>query len=79
MGLCWYQLDIVHTYKIFLTNGVLHQVDKFVILQEYFIRHIDGYTVNTEGEKEHVVKCLEAAIERRVCEVNKDMQQARMH
>ncbi|XP_034683600.1 ACT domain-containing protein ACR2 isoform X1 [Vitis riparia] len=37
-------------------------------MQEYFIRHIDGCIVNSEGEKEHVVKCLEAAIERRVCE-----------
>ncbi|KAI4337301.1 hypothetical protein L6164_015734 [Bauhinia variegata] len=36
--------------------------------QEYFIRHMDGYTLSTESEKERVVKCLEAAIERRVCE-----------
>ncbi|XP_057488193.1 ACT domain-containing protein ACR2-like isoform X2 [Actinidia eriantha] len=36
--------------------------------QEYFIRHIDGRALNTEGEKERVMKCLEAAIERRVCE-----------
>ncbi|KAI4316345.1 hypothetical protein L6164_024333 [Bauhinia variegata] len=36
--------------------------------QEYFIRHVDGHAVNTESEKERVVKCLEAAIERRVCE-----------
>ncbi|TKY58126.1 ACT domain-containing protein ACR2 [Spatholobus suberectus] len=36
--------------------------------QEYFIRHVDGYALNTASEKERVVKCLEAAIERRVCE-----------
>lgn len=36
--------------------------------QEYFIRHIDGCALNTDGEKERVIKCLEAAIERRVCE-----------
>eukprot|EP00257_Ricinus_communis_P003426 XP_002515490.2 ACT domain-containing protein ACR2 isoform X1 [Ricinus communis] len=36
--------------------------------QEYFIRYIDGYALNTESEKERVIKCLEAAIERRVCE-----------
>ncbi|KAG2243428.1 hypothetical protein Bca52824_094718 [Brassica carinata] len=36
--------------------------------QEYFIRHVDGRALNTEGEKERVMKCLEAAIERRVCE-----------
>lgn len=36
--------------------------------QEYFIRHVDGYAMSTECEKERVIKCLEAAIERRVCE-----------
>ncbi|XP_014502777.1 ACT domain-containing protein ACR3 [Vigna radiata var. radiata] len=36
--------------------------------QEYFIRHMDGCTLDTEGEKERVVKCIEAAIQRRVSE-----------
>lgn len=36
--------------------------------QEYFIRHMDGCTLDNEGEKERVVKCLEAAIRRRVSE-----------
>ncbi|PHT44955.1 ACT domain-containing protein ACR2 [Capsicum baccatum] len=36
--------------------------------QEYFIRHVDGYAMSTESEKQRVIKCLEAAIERRVCE-----------
>ncbi|KAL8167593.1 hypothetical protein V2J09_009092 [Rumex salicifolius] len=36
--------------------------------QEYFIRHSDGCTLDTEGEKERVIKCLEAAIKRRVSE-----------
>ncbi|XP_047157089.1 ACT domain-containing protein ACR2 [Vigna umbellata] len=36
--------------------------------QEYFIRHVDGYALDTASEKERVIKCLEAAIERRVCE-----------
>ncbi|KAG9456194.1 hypothetical protein H6P81_000702 [Aristolochia fimbriata] len=36
--------------------------------QEYYIRHRDGSSMNTESEKERVTKCLEAAIERRVCE-----------
>ncbi|KAL4333114.1 hypothetical protein GQ457_07G022660 [Hibiscus cannabinus] len=36
--------------------------------QEYFIRHVDGCTLEAEGEKERVVKCLEAAIHRRVSE-----------
>lgn len=41
------------------------------MLQEYFIRHVDGYALDTASEKERVIKCLEAAIERRVCEVIK--------
>ncbi|KAG5381139.1 hypothetical protein IGI04_028981 [Brassica rapa subsp. trilocularis] len=36
--------------------------------QEYFIRHKDGCTLDSEGEKERVIKCLEAAIHRRVSE-----------
>lgn len=36
--------------------------------QEYFIRHMDGCTLDTEGEMERVIKCLEAAIQRRVSE-----------
>ncbi|XP_027180731.1 ACT domain-containing protein ACR2 [Coffea eugenioides] len=42
--------------------------DEGYAFQEYFIRHVDGCALNTEGEKERVIKCLEAAIERRVCE-----------
>ncbi|XP_057490858.1 ACT domain-containing protein ACR3-like [Actinidia eriantha] len=36
--------------------------------QEYYIRHMDGCTLDTEGERERVVKCLEAAIRRRISE-----------
>ncbi|XP_058759321.1 ACT domain-containing protein ACR3-like isoform X2 [Vicia villosa] len=36
--------------------------------QEYFIRHMDGCTLDTEGEKERVIKCIGAAIQRRVSE-----------
>ncbi|PON35299.1 ACT domain containing protein [Trema orientale] len=36
--------------------------------QEYYIRHMDGCTLDTEGEKERVIKCIEAAIQRRVSE-----------
>lgn len=34
---------------------------------------MDGCTLDTEGEKERVIKCLEAAIRRRVSEVSKDV------
>ncbi|KAH7415896.1 hypothetical protein KP509_14G064700 [Ceratopteris richardii] len=33
--------------------------------QEYYIRHMDECTLDTEGEKQRVIKCLEAAIKRR--------------
>ncbi|KAL3641179.1 Arsenical-resistance protein 3 [Castilleja foliolosa] len=36
--------------------------------QEYYMRHMDGATLETEAEKEMVIKCLEAAIRRRVSE-----------
>lgn len=36
--------------------------------QEYYIRHMDGCTLQTEVEKEKAIKCLEAAIRRRTSE-----------
>ncbi|KAJ0989506.1 hypothetical protein J5N97_007862 [Dioscorea zingiberensis] len=36
--------------------------------QEYYIRDKDGCILNSVDEKQRVTKCLEAAIERRVCE-----------
>ncbi|KAK4277195.1 hypothetical protein QN277_015224 [Acacia crassicarpa] len=52
-------------YVIFHASISSHEGYAF---QEYFIRHMDGYALRTESEKERVAKCLEAAIERRVCE-----------
>jgi len=37
-------------------------------LQEYYFRHMDSCTLDMEGEKQRVIKCLEASIERRVSE-----------
>ncbi|KAM3014617.1 hypothetical protein FF2_027297 [Malus domestica] len=34
--------------------------------QEYFVRHKDGYTLNTESERHKLTLCLIAAIERRI-------------
>lgn len=39
------------------------------VLKEYCIRHVDGFPVNSEAERQRVIQCLEAAIERRVSEV----------
>ncbi|KAH7447613.1 hypothetical protein KP509_01G113900 [Ceratopteris richardii] len=36
--------------------------------QEYYIRHSDGCTLSSEAERRRVIKCLRAAIERRVSE-----------
>ncbi|XVE85700.1 hypothetical protein DITRI_Ditri17bG0111700 [Diplodiscus trichospermus] len=36
--------------------------------QEYYIRHIDGYPVKSDAERQRVTQCLQAAIERRVSE-----------
>ncbi|XP_047962863.1 ACT domain-containing protein ACR4-like [Salvia hispanica] len=36
--------------------------------QEYFIRHTDGYPINSEAERQRVINCLEAAIKRRSSE-----------
>ncbi|GAB2212150.1 hypothetical protein Droror1_Dr00025499 [Drosera rotundifolia] len=35
---------------------------------EYYFRHMNGCTPDAEGEKERVIKCLEAAIHRRISE-----------
>ncbi|KAF3447095.1 hypothetical protein FNV43_RR12275 [Rhamnella rubrinervis] len=52
-------------YVIFHASITSHEGYAY---QEYFIRHVDGHALNTHSEKERVIKCLEAAIERRVCE-----------
>ncbi|CAA0828773.1 ACT domain-containing protein ACR4 [Striga hermonthica] len=36
--------------------------------QEYCIRHIDGSSVKSDAERQRVIQCLEAAIQRRVSE-----------
>lgn len=40
-----------------------------VASQEYFVRHKDGYTLNTESERHKLTLCLIAAIERRISQV----------
>ncbi|KAL0364354.1 UNVERIFIED_CONTAM: ACT domain-containing protein ACR4 [Sesamum angustifolium] len=36
--------------------------------QEYYIRHMDGYPISSEAERQRVIHCLEAAIKRRESE-----------
>ncbi|KAH8492818.1 hypothetical protein H0E87_022165 [Populus deltoides] len=37
--------------------------------QEYYIRHVDGLPVSSEAERQRVMECIQAAIERRATEV----------
>nr|GEW78233.1 hypothetical protein [Tanacetum cinerariifolium] len=48
-------------------HGVVH-TGQMEAYQEYYIRHIDGNRVRSEAERDRVVQCLEAAIERRTSE-----------
>lgn len=52
-------------YVVFHANVEAGGLDAY---QEYYIRHIDGDPVKSEAERERVIQCLEAAIERRVSE-----------
>ncbi|KAE9584457.1 hypothetical protein Lal_00042722 [Lupinus albus] len=36
--------------------------------QEFYIRHVDGFPISSEAERERLIQCLEAAIERRASE-----------
>jgi hypothetical protein len=38
-------------------------------LQEYYIRHVDGHPVRADAERTRLVRCLEAAVERRASNV----------
>lgn len=49
-------------YVVF--HGVVHTGNDEAF-QEYYIRHVDGRPISSEAEKERVMQCLEAAIERR--------------
>ncbi|XP_031404000.1 ACT domain-containing protein ACR2-like [Punica granatum] len=50
-------------YEIYHASG--RSCDGYAF-QEFFIRHVNGSTLNTDSEKERIVKCMEAAIGRRV-------------
>ncbi|KAJ0450708.1 putative [Protein-PII] uridylyltransferase [Helianthus annuus] len=52
-------------YVVF--HGVV-RTEKMEAFQEYYIRHVDGSPVSSEAERERVMQCLEAAIERRASE-----------
>ncbi|KAF1883738.1 hypothetical protein Lal_00012655, partial [Lupinus albus] len=35
---------------------------------EFYIRHVDGFPISSEAERDRLIQCLEAAIERRAFE-----------
>ncbi|KAJ7529068.1 hypothetical protein O6H91_15G032700 [Diphasiastrum complanatum] len=39
-----------------------------IAFQEFYIRHMDGCLLDSEAERQRVIKCTEAAIERRISE-----------
>ncbi|KAJ8771902.1 hypothetical protein K2173_027079 [Erythroxylum novogranatense] len=62
--------DIVCTltdmeYVVF--HGMVN-TGKMEAYQEFYIRHVDGLPIRSEAERERVIQCLEAAIERRTSE-----------
>ncbi|XP_031381658.1 ACT domain-containing protein ACR6 isoform X1 [Punica granatum] len=62
--------DIVCTltdmqYVVF--HGVVYTGGKEAY-QEFYIRHVDGLPIGSEAERERIIQCLEAAIERRASE-----------
>ncbi|KAF5748686.1 putative amino acid binding protein [Tripterygium wilfordii] len=62
--------DIVCTltdmqYVVF--HGMVHTGRNEAYL-EFYIRHVDGFPISSEAERERVIQCLEAAIERRASE-----------
>ncbi|XP_020980773.1 ACT domain-containing protein ACR6 isoform X2 [Arachis duranensis] len=49
-------------------HGVV-QTARTEAYQEFYIRHVDGFPISSEAERDRLVQCLEAAIERRASEV----------
>ncbi|KAL3653864.1 ACT domain-containing protein acr6 [Castilleja foliolosa] len=45
-------------------HGVVY-TGRMEAYQEYYIRHVDGVPISSEAERERVMQCLEAAIQRR--------------
>ncbi|KAF3786302.1 ACT domain-containing protein [Nymphaea thermarum] len=62
------------TTHVTISKGIISSVfgdNRFLILsitKEYYIRHVDGFPINSEPERQRVIQCLEAAIERRASE-----------
>ena len=49
--------------------GFLELIILVNFFQEFYIRHKDGSPISSEAERQRVIQCLEAAVERRASEV----------
>ncbi|URD88861.1 ACT domain [Musa troglodytarum] len=47
--------------------------------QEFYIRHKDGSPISSEAERQRMIQCLEAAIERRATEVTNQTKSIHLH
>ncbi|KAG0495650.1 hypothetical protein HPP92_000341 [Vanilla planifolia] len=52
-------------YVVFHATVISEEAEAY---QEYYIKHVDGSPVSSEGEKQRLIHCLEAAINRRSTE-----------
>jgi hypothetical protein len=74
-----YSLFLQDMHLIFFCSFFFDQTNAFkhcyegshllLLIQEYFIRHMDGSPINSEAERQRLINCLEAAIRRRTSEV----------
>lgn len=62
----WYMNSTEKDYARTITA----KTENWKSLQEYFIRHKDGFTLDTECERHKLTQCLIAAVERRVSHVS---------
>lgn len=64
-------MESVTFFRLIVTLEVIFAYGIYAIhfIQEFFIRHMDGTPISSEAEKQRVILCLVAAIERRASQV----------
>jgi len=64
-----YQVCWLASVVVFLPAAHAQCSPLLAWLQEYYIRHVDGHPVRSDAERTRLVRCLEAAVERRASNV----------
>lgn len=72
-------MNFIPVLHISLISSSQTFVITVISLQEYYIRHMDGLPVSSEAERQRVIECLEAAIERRASEVDTQLKVKEFH